>query len=124
MSCSQPSPSGGEAESVQICKRRSWPATMSGAAGRRKVFGIEGSIGGLFRKVVNLPRLAVHRGKADISRMAGELVPQIVINVAERRGSADEILTRWLTQAHQPQPTDIHKLWADPFRFRLGLLAQ
>src|SRR5882724_11962211 len=44
----------GEAEPVQICKRRSWPATMSGAAGRRKVFGIEGSIGGLFRKVVNL----------------------------------------------------------------------
>jgi len=47
--------------------------------------------------------------------MAGELVPQIVINVDERRGSADEILTRWFTQAHQPQPTDIHKLWADHF---------
>ena len=48
--------------------------------------------------------------------MVGELIPQIVIKeAAERRGSVDEILTRWLAQAHQPQPTDIPKLWADHF---------
>jgi hypothetical protein len=45
--------------------------------------------------------------------MAGELIPQIVIEAAERRGSVDEIVSRWIAYAYQPQPTDIRKLWAD-----------
>ena len=44
--------------------------------------------------------------------MAGELIPQIVIEAAER-GSVDEIVSRWIAYAYQPQPTDIRKLWAD-----------
>ena len=47
--------------------------------------------------------------------MAGELIPQIVTEAAERRGSVDEIVTRWLAQAYQPQPTDLRKLWVDHF---------
>jgi hypothetical protein len=47
--------------------------------------------------------------------MAGELVPQIVIEAARRRGSADEIVSRWIAYAYQTQPTDIRKLWADHF---------
>ena len=47
--------------------------------------------------------------------MAGELIPQIIIQAAERRGSVDEIVIRWIAHAHQPQPTDIRKLWADHF---------
>ena len=47
--------------------------------------------------------------------MAGELIPQIVIRAAERRGSVDEIVTRWIADAYQPQPMDIRKLWADHF---------
>ena len=47
--------------------------------------------------------------------MAGELIPQIVIRAAERRGSVDEIVTRWIAHAYQPQPTDIRKLWVDHF---------
>jgi hypothetical protein len=53
--------------------------------------------------------------KQIFSRMSGELIPQIVIRVAERRGSADEIVTRWMGQACEAQPTDIRKLWADHF---------
>jgi len=45
--------------------------------------------------------------------MAGELIPQIVVRAAERRGSVDEIVTKWFAQAYQPQPTDIGELWAD-----------
>jgi hypothetical protein len=45
--------------------------------------------------------------------MAGELIPQIVIEAAERRGSVDEIVSRWIAYAYQPQPADIRKLWAD-----------
>ena len=55
--------------------------------------------------------------------MTGELIPQIVIEAAERRGSADEIVTRWIACASEPRPTDIWKLWAGPFRLRRGLLA-
>ena len=47
--------------------------------------------------------------------MAGELIPQIVTEAAERRGSVDEIVTRWIAQAYQPQPINIWKLWADHF---------
>ena len=47
--------------------------------------------------------------------MAGELIPQVVIRAAERRGSVDEIVTRWIAYTSQPQPTDIRKLWADHF---------
>ena len=47
--------------------------------------------------------------------MAGELIPQIVVPAAERRGSADDIITPWITQACQPQPIDLRKLWADHF---------
>jgi hypothetical protein len=47
--------------------------------------------------------------------MAGELIPQIVNEAGERRGSVDEIVSRWIAYAHQPQPTDIQKLWADHF---------
>ena len=47
--------------------------------------------------------------------MAGELIPQILIEAAERRGSVDEIVSRWIAYAYQPQPTDIRKLWADHF---------
>jgi hypothetical protein len=39
--------------------------------------------------------------------MAGELIPQIVNEAAERRGSVDEIVSRWIAHAYQPQPTDI-----------------
>jgi hypothetical protein len=46
--------------------------------------------------------------------MGGELIPQVVIEAAaERRGSADEIVARWISQAFQPRPLDIQKLWAD-----------
>ena len=54
--------------------------------------------------------------------MAGELIPRIIIPAAERRGSADEIVTRWIVEAYQPQPIDIQTL-GGPFRFRRGLLA-
>jgi hypothetical protein len=47
--------------------------------------------------------------------MAGELIPQIIIHAAERRGSVDEVVTRWIAYAYQPRPTDIGKLWADHF---------
>jgi hypothetical protein len=47
--------------------------------------------------------------------MAGELIPQIVIRAAERRGSVDEIVTRWIAYAYQPQPTDTQKLLEDHF---------
>jgi hypothetical protein len=47
--------------------------------------------------------------------MAGELIPQFVIEAAERRGSVDEIVSRWIAYAYQPQPADIRKLWADHF---------
>ena len=47
--------------------------------------------------------------------MDGELIPQIVIEAAERRGSVDEIVSRWIVYAYQPQLTDIRKLWADHF---------
>ena len=47
--------------------------------------------------------------------MAGELIPRIIIPAAERRGSADEIVTRWVVEAYQPQPIDIQKLWAHHF---------
>ena len=47
--------------------------------------------------------------------MTGELIPQIVIRAAERRGSADDIVTRWIARASEPRPTDIWKLWADHF---------
>jgi hypothetical protein len=47
--------------------------------------------------------------------MAGELIPQIVIKAAERRGSVDEIVARWIAEASQPQPADIRKLWADHY---------
>ena len=45
--------------------------------------------------------------------MAGELIPQIVIRAAERRGSVDEVVTRWIAHASQPRPIDIQKLWMD-----------
>ena len=47
--------------------------------------------------------------------MAEELIPQVVIRAAERRGSVDEIVTRWIAHAYQPQPMDLRKLWADHF---------
>jgi hypothetical protein len=47
--------------------------------------------------------------------MAEEFIPQVVIRVAERRGSVDEIVTRWIAHAYQPQPMDLRKLWADHF---------
>jgi hypothetical protein len=47
--------------------------------------------------------------------MSGELIPQIVIRAAERRRSADEIVTRWIAQASEAQPPDFGKLWADHF---------
>src|SRR3954469_7018388 len=53
--------------------------------------------------------------KRILTAMAGELIPQIIIQAAERRGSVDEIGTRWIAHAYQPQPTDIRKLWADHF---------
>jgi hypothetical protein len=31
--------------------------------------------------------------------MAGELIPQIVIDAADRRGSVDEIVSRWIAYA-------------------------
>jgi len=45
--------------------------------------------------------------------MSGELIPQIVIRAAERRGSADEIVARWIAQACEARPADVGKLWAD-----------
>ena len=45
--------------------------------------------------------------------MIGELIPQIVIRAAERRGSAEEIVTRWIAQASDPRPVDVRKLWSD-----------
>jgi hypothetical protein len=42
-----------------------------------------------------------------------ELIPQIIIEAVERRGSVDEIVTRWIAHAYQAQPTDIQRLWAD-----------
>jgi hypothetical protein len=48
-------------------------------------------------------------------RMSGELIPQIVIRAAERRGSADEIVTRWIAQACEERPADVAKLWTDHF---------
>jgi len=47
--------------------------------------------------------------------MAGELIPQIIIEAAERRGSVDEIVSRWMAYAYQPRPPDIRKLWEDHF---------
>ena len=47
--------------------------------------------------------------------MTGELIPQIVLPAAERRGSADDIVTRWIAQASQPQSLNVQKLWADHF---------
>ena len=48
--------------------------------------------------------------------MAGDLIPQIVIRAAaERRGSVEEIITRWLAHAYEPQPTAVEKLWKDHF---------
>jgi hypothetical protein len=53
--------------------------------------------------------------KRIVLPMAGELIPQIVIEAAERRGSVDETVSRWIAYAYQPQPTDIRRLWADHF---------
>jgi hypothetical protein len=40
------------------------------------------------------------RGKRRIVLpMAGELIPQIVIDAADRRGSVDEIVSRWIAYA-------------------------
>jgi hypothetical protein len=47
--------------------------------------------------------------------MAGEPIPQIVIEAADPRGSVDEIVSRWIAYAYQPRPTDIRRLWADHF---------
>lgn len=47
--------------------------------------------------------------------MTGELIPQIVIRAAERRGSVGEIVIRWLAHASQPQPAYSQKLWDDHF---------
>jgi len=47
--------------------------------------------------------------------MAGELIPQIAVPAAERRGSVGQIIAPWVTQASQPQPIDVRKLWADHF---------
>jgi hypothetical protein len=47
--------------------------------------------------------------------VAGELIPEIVIEAAEQRGSVDEIVTRWVARASQSQPTDFQKLWAYHF---------
>lgn len=47
--------------------------------------------------------------------MSGELIPQIVIRAAERRGAADEIIRRWIAEACEARPADVQKLWTDHF---------
>ena len=47
--------------------------------------------------------------------MSETLIPQIAIRAAERRGSADEIITRWIARTSQSQPADIRRLWTDHF---------
>jgi hypothetical protein len=57
------------------------------------------------------PHLRTERGRR--ATVGIELIPQIIIEAVERRGSVDEIVTRWIAHAYQAQPTDIQKLWAD-----------
>ena len=57
------------------------------------------------------PHLRTERGRR--ATLGIKLIPQIIIEAVERRGSVDEIVTRWIAHAYQAQPTDIQKLWAD-----------
>ena len=55
--------------------------------------------------------------------MAGELIPQIVIEAAQRRGSVDEIVSRWICLRISAAADGQPKALGRPFRFRRGLLA-